>query len=124
MRIAFRHFPRLGQNSVLSALASECAADQDTFWPYHDLLFDRAAALGFNRETALGLAEEVGVDVEEFAACYDSERHVEAILAEMAEGREQGVFGTPTVYVDGVQSSGTAVELLREEIEQARAAGG
>ncbi len=47
VRFGYLHFAFLGPESVWAAQASECAAEQEAFWAYHDLLFARQA--GENR---------------------------------------------------------------------------
>jgi len=39
VRFGYMHMAFLGQESQWAAEASECAADQNAFWPYHDKLF-------------------------------------------------------------------------------------
>ena len=39
VRLVFRHFPFIGDESHQAALASMCAAEQNHFWEYGDLLF-------------------------------------------------------------------------------------
>ncbi|RMF45155.1 MAG: hypothetical protein D6755_08385, partial [Anaerolineae bacterium] len=40
VRMGYIHFAFLGQESLWAAEASECAADQDAFWEFHDKLFN------------------------------------------------------------------------------------
>jgi protein-disulfide isomerase len=37
--LIFKYFPRLGEDSLSAALASECVNEQGKFWEYHDALF-------------------------------------------------------------------------------------
>jgi protein-disulfide isomerase len=37
--LIFKHFSRLGEDSLSAVLASECANEQGKFWEYHDALF-------------------------------------------------------------------------------------
>ena len=39
VRFAYKHFAILGPESNLSAEASECAAEQEQFWAFHDRTF-------------------------------------------------------------------------------------
>ena len=41
VRFGYQHFAFLGPESQKAAEASECAAEQGAFWPYHDKLFGR-----------------------------------------------------------------------------------
>ena len=54
VRYEFRHFPlqQHAPGSFNSALATECAADQGMFWPYHDKVFQVArstSSAGYSR---------------------------------------------------------------------------
>ncbi|RME42104.1 MAG: DsbA family protein, partial [Chloroflexi bacterium] len=41
VRFGYQHFAFLGTESEWAAEASECAGEQNAFWEYHDLLFER-----------------------------------------------------------------------------------
>ena len=45
--IEFRHLVLLGPDSLSAHAASECAAEQNLFWPYHDVLFQRQGRAGW-----------------------------------------------------------------------------
>ena len=47
VRFVYRHLIALGPFSEQAAHGAECAREQDKFWPYHDLLFDRVSPLAF-----------------------------------------------------------------------------
>lgn len=111
-RITFRDFAFLGQESLDAAVAARCAARQDAFWRYHDLLF--ASQQGenqgaFRREVLLSLAGFAGLDGAAFAACLDEPAVAAAVAAETAEGRRLGIDSTPTLRLVGPGGS----ELLR-----------
>ena len=57
------HMAFLGQESQWAAEASECAADQDAFWPYHDKLFASQSGENqgaFNKDKLKGVRGRVG----------------------------------------------------------------
>jgi protein-disulfide isomerase len=74
VQILFRQFPFLGDESTAAAEASQCAADQEAFWPYHDSLF---AAQGAENSGALNngklksIASDLGLNMTDFNACFD-----------------------------------------------------
>jgi len=88
----YRHFP-LGfhANAQKSAEASECAAEQDKFWEFSDVLFEKGADIA----KLATYAEEVGLDVAAFQTCLDSDKYAQAITDETNEGSASGVRGTP-----------------------------
>ncbi len=93
-------------NAVNAAHAAACAADQGRFWEMHDAIF-----MGFN-DWALRqnrnpkgdfrrYAQNVGLDVGAWEACYDDGRHRDRILAHKAYAMKLGVNSTPTFFVEG-----------------------
>lgn len=121
--IAFRHFPQsIHSYAMLSALASECAAEQDSFWQMHDRL------LADNKENKMSVeqfkqdAEEIGLNTKKFNQCLEEEKYIDKIYEQMSEGKEAGAIGTPTIFVNGEQLAGalpfedyTALDGIDEE---------
>lgn len=105
VRFIFHNFPLAGflPGSQMAALASQCAADQNAFWPYHNRLFavqpDGQSA--FTLEPLLGYASELGLDEAAFAECMATEEHAATIETMQQTGISQGVGGTPALYVNG-----------------------
>lgn len=100
VRFGYWHFPFLGPGSQLAAEASECAADQDAFWPYHDRLFsgEISQLSAANLKT---LAGELGLDQAGFDACLDSGKHTEFVQAQRSLAQQLGVQSTPTFLING-----------------------
>jgi protein-disulfide isomerase len=98
----FRHFP-LGFHEPLAtqqALASECIADiggNEKFWEYHGKIFETTDSNGKGMEVSelTTLAQEVGVNVNEFETCLDSEKFLTHVQADLKSGADAGVTGTP-----------------------------
>lgn len=104
----FRQFPFLGPDSDRAAIASLCAADQNRFWDYHKILFANQGAENTNAYSDRRLAayaEAINLDMGAFETCYSRNPHSERIQEELALGREMGVTGTPSVFVNGQQIS-------------------
>lgn len=104
VRLEFKHFVVHGEEAALAAGAAECASEQDAFWEYHDLLFANQDALDVPSLKAY--AEEVSIDSGEFNDCLDSQRYVDTLAADVAEGRQRGVNATPTFFVGQTQIVG------------------
>jgi protein-disulfide isomerase len=99
-RLVYRQFPVVGPFSLYRAEVSECAADQNRFWAFHDAAFQRARARALRRsEDAEAVAREVGLDVEALKACQRDGRVRGRIEADAAEGQRRGVEATPTLFV-------------------------
>ena len=100
-------------------MASECAADQEGFWPYHELLFEQQAAARFSRDVALEIAAEIDLDLDAFATCYDTQAPADRLQKDQEDSVAQDVFATPRIYVNGEHVSALAVDALFEAIHRA-----
>ncbi len=104
MRFGYQHFAFLGPESQWTAEASECAAEQDAFWEFHDLVFDRQAGENqgaFSKENLKQLAVELGLDTAAFDSCLDSGKYAALVRTETAGAQSLGVTGTPAFLVNG-----------------------
>lgn len=100
----YKHSAFLGQESVWSAQAAECAADQGKFWDYHDLLFTRQNGENqgaFNKDKLVGFAKEMGLDMAKFEPCLQNDETLARVQADTQEGQKAGVRGTPTFFING-----------------------
>ncbi len=105
VRVVFRDFP-LPQHPQArpAALASECANEQEKFWPYHDKLFQDQSALAaadLNR-----YAQEVGLKLDQFQACLADGRAERGVKEDEEAARRLGVQGTPAMFVNGIKLIG------------------
>jgi protein-disulfide isomerase len=99
----------LGPESAWAAEASECAADQDAFWEYHDLIFERQAGENqgaFNKENLKQMAVDLGLDSAAFDECLDSGKYTEQVQMETQTARQLGVTSTPAFVINGVAVMG------------------
>ena len=102
--MAYWHFALLGEESAWAAEASECAGDQEKFWEYHDLLFDKQAGENqgaFNKENLKAFAAEMGLDTTAFNECLDTGKYTEIVQQDTATAQQIGVQSTPSFVVNG-----------------------
>ena len=123
VRLRHRHHVNRGQESMLAALASECAGEQGQFWPYYDRLMAAGASpdkIDLTGNVLEGFAEELGLDMTGFKACLDSAGPREKVARDMALGDELGVRSAPIFFVDGMKIVGAqpfdAFQNLIEEL--------
>ena len=136
--IEYRHLPVILPAVSLSfAIGSDCAANQNLFWPYHDLLYRKRSGWGLT-DLARGLNEKLdgaGLDLAEFDACLVSEAHREASFDAIRESiqllRDLGAgqrLSVPTFIINGElwRVGLPPLQAFRDEIERVReaAAGG
>jgi protein-disulfide isomerase len=106
VRIIFKEFPLPFHDwSTTAAVANECAyqIDPAIFPAYRTLIFANQNAIDATnaRERLLKLGEDAGVDRSRLAACLDSKASLARVETERQEGRDLGIGGTPTSFVNG-----------------------
>lgn len=119
MKMYWRDFPFLGPESREAALAARCASDQGKFWQYHDLLFLNQAGENqgaFSKENLIGLAVSIQLNQAEFKQCLESRKFEADLEADLAAGRDLGVQGTPTAFINGERVVGAQAYEVFEEI--------
>lgn len=106
----FRHYPFLDdrlavKESDRAANASLCAAEQDRFWDYHDMLFANWSGENqgaFAERRLVAYAEALELDVEAFETCLGENRYQEQINQDIRDAQGLLINGTPSVFVNGV----------------------
>ena len=106
LRWIFVNYPlrSIHPNAYEAALAGECAAEQDRFWPFYDALFSGRyplSASGYD-----DAAREAGLDTRRFETCYENADHAAEVALDMKEGEKFYILGTPTFYVNGKRMEG------------------
>jgi protein-disulfide isomerase len=121
VRFVYRHFPVLGPASVQAGEATECAAEQDLFWPYHDGLYVFSSQVGQSAFAIDGLelvANGIGADMASWTTCMQSDRNLARVRQDIAAGEELGVNSTPTIYINGLRTRDLAsIEDFRGAID-------
>jgi protein-disulfide isomerase len=105
----FHNFPFIDDNNAFKASdqaanASMCAAEQNLFWEYHDMVY--ANWLGENDGTLtdrrlIAFAETVDLDMSSFKTCFAKNPYKSQIQDDINLGKQMGVQGTPSVFVNG-----------------------
>ena len=126
VRVIFRNYAQFGQESLWAAEAALCAADQGRFWDYHDKLFTSFTGQNqgtFSKANLKRFAAELGLNIEAFNACLDTDKYEKQVRDEMAEGNQRGVKAIPTFFVNEVKIEGAkAFEAFKTAIEAELAA--
>ena len=102
----FRHFPNEAAHPGASFIArvAEAAGKQGRFWEMHDLLYEQEPPL--SEEQMRAFASGLGLDMEQFERDLESDETKARVEQDLAEGRRNGVTGTPTFFIDGVRYDG------------------
>jgi protein-disulfide isomerase len=118
-RFVFHDYPVVSAHpyAFLASRGARCALDQGEqyFWPFHDQLFAHQSTWSLSQGSPMNAFESyaatVGLDVNDFADCLDSDRHADVVSANLRLGMELGVNGTPTVFVS--RGGGRSVRVTR-----------
>jgi len=124
-----RNYPlsQIHPNAQLAAEAAECALDQDRFWEYHNMLFERYERLG--RADLKSYARELALDGDQFDGCLDSGEKLSVVQNDLRDGYRFGVTGTPTFFINGqvvvgAQGPDLVSAFIDVALEEATAASG
>jgi protein-disulfide isomerase len=106
VQLEYRHFP-LGTfpYSMDASRSVEAARMQGKFYEMHDMIFENQEvwSRGNGPQIFRGYAEELGLDMEQFEADYNSEEVETIIRNHRAEGERRGVRGTPVYFINGTR---------------------
>jgi protein-disulfide isomerase len=100
-----------------AAEAARCAGDQDRYWDYFANLMENSGSL--DDADLAQRATDLGLDMEKFNACLESDRHVEAIDESFEAAEKLGVRGTPTFFINGrILVGAKPIEEFRDIIDE------
>jgi len=124
LRIEWRDFAYLGQESVNAALAARAAQKQGKFWEYHDALYENQRSKnsgGFSDQRLIELARELRLDAAQFEASFTSGRFVPLVQKDLREAQDAGIQGTPTFFInDRILVGAQPLEVFEHIIEEDR----
>lgn len=104
VRFEIHNTPFHGENSRRASEAAYCAAEQNSFWPYHDSLFLNQPAhgqQGFSAATLSAIATQLAINTNAFSTCLNSGKYTKQVDNDYNTAIANGVTGTPTFVVNG-----------------------
>lgn len=105
VRLVFKHYPLpFHQAALPMSIAAITAGEQQKFWEYVDLAY--AGQQGVQPETLKTFATQAGMDVEKFTQTFGRQDQLDFIQKDVDLGRELGVNGTPTFFINGARIEG------------------
>jgi protein-disulfide isomerase len=118
IRLVYRDFPlsSIHSQAAQAAFAANCANEQNSYWPYHDKLFESKSGLG---ESALKeYASELNLDMTAFDECLSSQRYKDEVQADFDYAAKLGVNSTPTFFINGIALIGAQpFEVFKQVID-------
>jgi NhaA family Na+:H+ antiporter len=119
----FRHFPneRAHPGAEFLSRAAEAAGEQGRFWEMHDWLYEQEPPL--SESQVFAFARATGLDMARFSRDLETAETGKRVADDLAEGKRNGVTGTPTLFVDGLRYDGawdfySMLEALQRPVAQ------
>ena len=93
-------------NTQLAAEAAYCAADQDMYWEYHDLIYSNQGILFYGGITFIdnylnAFADTLGLDMNEFKDCLSEGKYNGRVLKDGNDAKLVGINSTPSFLING-----------------------
>lgn len=124
VRFIYRHYPLVSihRNAQAAAVFAQAAAQQGKFWEIHDILFEKQSEWSDItnsdqlQEKFLSYAQSLELDIPMLIESMNDSSVLEAVQRDVADGNTANLTGTPTFFVNGIQTPApqllSAVELL------------
>ena len=100
--LVFIDLPILGPDSHIAAEATYCAEDQGRYWDYHVTLYDYQDHMNSgwaNAERLKAFAFGLGLDMDEFEECLDSDKYKQHVKMNLQKAKSGGANSTPTFII-------------------------
>ena len=120
-RLEVRQIGALGPESMQSAQAADCAAEQNRFWDYRDELYRRFARNGpsaFFPAELRAAADSLKLDSQAWSACYSGGAGKAKEAADSQKARVDGVRAVPTALINGRLIQGPTYDDLKRVIDE------
>jgi len=126
VKYIFRDFPVHGQKAKDISQAAYCAGEQEKYWEFHDFLFKNQTKLYESdnlSEDLKKISQELSLNNDQLSACLSSERFTKEIDQNYDLGKNVGVTGTPTFFINGRKLVGaqpyqTFEKIIEEELKK------
>ncbi len=120
VRVVAKQFPLSSHRFAFKAAMGAMAAhNQGKFWEFHKALLKNHNAL--NDAKILSIAKELGLDMPRYTGDSKSPGNRALILEDVQDGRDIGVRGTPSVFINGKSIKGNQLNnllnIIAEELE-------
>jgi len=102
VKMLFKDFIVVNEDSINAASAAHCANDQKMFWQYHSTLYNNWDGEGTgwaSSEQLHQFASTLGLDMDKFSECMSKSKWKELVDSSKVDGRTLGVSATPTFFI-------------------------
>ena len=113
VRMVFKDFVIIGQDSVNAAHAAHCAQEQGKFWEYHDALYNNWNGENTGWASSVNLlkfAKDVGLNDTQFEQCMAQSKYISTVQGSLSDAKGLGLTGTPDFFIIAPDKSITKIE--------------
>ena len=113
VKIIFKDYNIIGEDSVKASQGAHCANDQGLFWEYHDILYSNWTGENngwASSENLTIFAQQIGLNMDQWSECMVEGSHAQTILSSNEDARALELTGTPAFFV--INSEGQVSKLF------------
>ena len=116
VNLVIKHFPLPSHKFARRAAEVALAADrQGKFWECHAKIFENLK--GINEAKVQEIAKEIGLDLEKLNKDAKDPAIQNLIARDVNNGRQSGVRGTPTIFVNGKRLKNRSLAGFQQAID-------
>ncbi len=104
----------LHQYACEAAKVARCAGQYGNFWAMHDKIYANQDKLDSNRLKLWAL--ESGISEAQYKECMQSQDILNKIKADVDQGLELNIRGTPAIYINGVPAQERSYPALKQRV--------
>ena len=113
VKIIFKDYNIIGEDSVKASQGAHCANDQGMFWEYHDTLYSHWTGENngwASSENLAIFAQQIGLNMNKWSECMNKGSHSQIILKSNDDARTLELTGTPAFFI--INSDGKVSKLF------------
>ena len=112
VKMIFKDFTIIGQDSITAANAAHCAQEQGKFWEYHDALYNNWSGENTGWASITNLArigKQIGLNQDQFNQCMTQAKYMQVVQGSASDANTLGLTGTPDFFIIAPDNSITKV---------------
>jgi len=113
VKIIFKDYNIIGEDSVIASQGAHCANDQGLFWKYHDILYSNWTGENngwASSENLAIFAQQIDLNMNKWSECMKKGSHSQIILKSNDDARTLELTGTPAFFI--INSEGKVSKLF------------
>ncbi len=109
----FKAVDYLGVASGEAAEAAYCAGDQNKFWEMQATIFTNQGLEALSERRFAAYAEQVGLNMDEYNACYNSNKYADLVAQNVEDAMAVGAESTPSFIMTYVVNGETKTKTIQ-----------